>query len=59
VLAVINPSGRVVPPASVLAGLEAMADGVPRRVLRYDGGKRGPALQHLGPLIGPASHARL
>jgi polyhydroxyalkanoate synthase len=59
VLGVTNPPGRVVPPVSVLAGLEAMPSGVPRRVLQHNGGERGPVLQHLGPLIGPAFHARL
>ena len=58
VLAVVNPPGRVVPPGSVLEGLAAMPPDVPRRVLRY-GGERGPALQHLGPLVGPEAHARL
>jgi len=58
VLAVINPFGRVVPPASILGGLAAAPSDVPRRVLQY-GGDRGPALQHLGPLVGPTAHARL
>jgi polyhydroxyalkanoate synthase len=58
VVAVVNPPGRVVPPASVLKGLAAMPAEVPRRVLEY-GGERGPALQHLGPLVGPVAHARL
>jgi len=35
-----------------------MPPDVPRRVLRYEG-ERGPALQHLGPLVGPGAHARL
>ncbi|MBD0271967.1 MAG: hypothetical protein ICV73_08560 [Acetobacteraceae bacterium] len=51
VLAVVNPPGRVVPPASVL---NAMPEDVPRRVLQYDG-ERGPALRHFG----PRAHARL
>jgi len=58
VLAVVNPPGRVVPPASVLDGLASMPREVPRRVLQYEG-ERGPALQHLGPLVGPEAHARL
>ena len=58
VLAVVNPLGGVVPPASVLAGLAAMPPGLARRVLWYEG-EQGPALQHLGPLVGPAAHARL
>ncbi len=58
VLAVVNPPGRVVPPASVLDGLASLPRDAPRRVLRYEG-ERGPALQHLGPLIGPEAHARL
>ena len=58
VLAVDNPAGRVVPPASILDGLARMPPDVPRRVLRYEG-ERGPALQHLGPVVGPEAHARL
>jgi polyhydroxyalkanoate synthase len=58
VLAVVNPPGRVVQPASVLDGLAAMPPDAQRRVLQYEG-ERGPALQHLGPLVGPAAHARL
>src|SRR5918993_1185304 len=58
VLAVDNPVGRVVPPASVLDGLARMPPDVPRRVLSYEG-ERGPALQHLGPLVGPGAHIRL
>ncbi len=58
VLAVTNPPGRVVPPASVLEGLASMPPEAPQRVLEY-GGERGPALQHLGPLVGPEAHARL
>jgi polyhydroxyalkanoate synthase subunit PhaC len=58
VLAVVNPPGRVVPPESVLGGLAAMPAALPRRVLQYVG-EHGPALQHLGPLVGPAAHARL
>ena len=57
VLAVVSPSGRVVPPESTLAPLEARPD-LLLEVLRYEG-DRGPALQHLGPLVGPAAHARL
>jgi len=59
VLAVVNPAGRVVPPASILEGLAAMPTELSRCVLRYNGGERGPALQHLGPLLGPAAHASL
>jgi polyhydroxyalkanoate synthase len=58
VLAVVNPPGRVVPPASTLAGLAAIPQEVPRRVLRYDG-DQGAAVQHLGPLVGPAAHRHL
>ncbi|WP_158295622.1 alpha/beta fold hydrolase [Crenalkalicoccus roseus] len=58
VLALVNPPGLVVPPASMLEGLAAAPAGPPRRVLRYEG-EAGPALQHLGPLVGPAAHARL
>ncbi len=59
VLAVVNPPGRVVPPASILDGLAAIPQAVPQRVLQHDGIERGPALQHLAPLIGQAAHARL
>jgi polyhydroxyalkanoate synthase subunit PhaC len=58
VLAVANPPGRVVPPASILDGLGCVPRDVPRRVLSYEG-ERGPALQHPGPLVGPEAHARL
>jgi polyhydroxyalkanoate synthase len=58
VLAVINPLGRVVPPASILARLAAIPDEVPRRVLRYDG-EQGAAVHHLGPLVGPGAHLHL
>jgi polyhydroxyalkanoate synthase subunit PhaC len=58
VFAIVNPLGGVVPPISVLAGVAAMPADLPRRVLRYEG-DRGPALQHLGPLVGPVAHARL
>ena len=57
VLAVAKPPGRVVPPASILDGLAAMPPDVQRRVLQYEG-ERGPALQHLGPLVGPDAHRR-
>lgn len=59
VLAVVNPSGRVVPPTSILAGIAAMPADLPRRVLCYGQADRGPALQHLGPLVAPAAHATL
>ncbi|GGG28689.1 poly(R)-hydroxyalkanoic acid synthase [Caldovatus sediminis] len=59
VLAVVNPPGRVVPPESILAGLAALPAALPRRVLRHEEAERGAALQHLGPLVGPAAHARL
>ena len=35
-----------------------MPPDAPRRVLSYVG-ERGPALQHLGPLVGPGAHIRL
>jgi polyhydroxyalkanoate synthase subunit PhaC len=58
VLAVVNPPGRVVPPASILEGLKAAPAAQPQCVLRHEV-ERGPALQHLGPLVGPRAHARL
>lgn len=40
VLAVVNPSGRVVPPASVLAGIAAMPADLPRHVWPQRGDPR-------------------
>lgn len=57
VMAVINPVGRVVPPASILAGLAA-APGCSVSVLEYRAA-RGPVLQHLGPLVTPFAHTHL
>lgn len=57
VIAVVNPLGRVVPPDSMLAALQAVPD-LETHVLRYEGG-RGPAIQHLGPLVAPIAHERL
>ena len=57
ILAVVNPLGRVVPPESILAGLDAVPH-LATRVLRYEG-DRGPAIQHLGPLVAPIAHERL
>lgn len=56
-IAVINSVGRVVPPRSVLKGLEA-APNLAVEVVEY-GGDRGPMLQHLGPLVAPIAHERL
>ena len=56
-IAVVNPPGLIVPPASVLAGLAA-APRLQAEVLTYDG-DHGPVLQHLGPLVGRSAHARL
>jgi len=49
VLAVVNPLGGVVPPASMTAGLAAAPD-APATVLEYEG-DRGPMLQHVGPSV--------
>jgi polyhydroxyalkanoate synthase subunit PhaC len=57
VIAVLNPAGRIVPPESILAGLRC-APNVERRVLQYDA-EVGPALQHLGPLVGIRAHRTL
>jgi polyhydroxyalkanoate synthase subunit PhaC len=57
VVAVVNPVGKVVPPVSLLAGLR-VAGCRERLVLRYRA-EAGPAIQHLGPLVGPDAHARL
>jgi polyhydroxyalkanoate synthase len=59
VLAVVNPDGLVVPPASILEGLAALPPGTPQRVLWHEAVERGAGLQHLGPLIGGAAHAHL
>jgi hypothetical protein len=48
----INTVGRIVPPRSILNGLEAAAT-ASFQVLNYNG-DRGPMLQHLGPLVAPA-----
>lgn len=57
VMAVLNPVGRIVPPRSVLEGLEA-AQPISLHCLEY-GGDHGPMLQHLGPLVSPLAHAQL
>jgi polyhydroxyalkanoate synthase subunit PhaC len=57
VIAVINPVGGIVPPRSVLAGLEAVPD-LPYQVLEYQA-DRGPLMQHLGPLVAPFAHEHL
>lgn len=57
VLAVINPHGDVVTPDSCLAALETVAD-ENKRVLCYQA-EAGPALQHVGPLVGPDAHKQL
>ena len=56
-IAVVNPVGRIVPPRSVLDGLEAVP-GLRFKTLEYTGG-RGPMMQHLGPLVAPVAHERL
>jgi polyhydroxyalkanoate synthase len=57
VLAVTNPVGRIVPPRSLMDGLEAVP-ALRFEVLEYEGG-RGPLLQHVGPLVAPVAHAQL
>lgn len=57
VIAVTNPFGRIVPPRSILDGLEAVP-GLSFQVLEFEG-DRGPMLQHVGPLVAPVAHARL
>jgi polyhydroxyalkanoate synthase subunit PhaC len=57
VIAVTNPAGRIVPPRSILDGLEAVPS-LPFEVLEYDA-DRGPMLQHVGPLVAPLAHKRL
>jgi polyhydroxyalkanoate synthase len=57
VMAVINPVGRLVPPRSILLGLEAVPE-LSYQVLEYEG-DCGPMLQHVGPLVSPRAHERL
>jgi len=57
IMAVVNPVGRVVPPRSVLEGLD-VAPNLSVNVLEYEI-DRGPVLQHLGPLVAPLAHERL
>jgi polyhydroxyalkanoate synthase subunit PhaC len=57
VMAVLNPVGRIVPPRSILDGLEA-AQPMSLNFLEY-GGDHGPMLQHLGSLVSPLAHAQL
>ncbi len=57
VMAVVNPVGRVVPPRSMLTGLEAVPN-LSFQVLEYEG-DRGPMMQHLGPLVAPVAHERI
>lgn len=57
VLAVVNPAGGVVPPASVLAAVD-MGKQPSSRILTYQA-VCGPALQHVGPLVAPGAHERL
>lgn len=57
ILAVINPVGYVVPPQSMLTALDRLPPSQ-RHVLRYEGDS-GPAIQHLGPLVGRRAHERL
>lgn len=56
-LCVLDPRCRVVPPATMLAFVEAAAS-TDKTVLRYDGDV-GVSLQHLGPLVGRRAHALL
>jgi polyhydroxyalkanoate synthase subunit PhaC len=57
VLAIVPRESRVVPPGSTL-GLFADLPMRELRVLHYDG-EVGVAVQHVGPLVGPAAHRRL
>jgi poly[(R)-3-hydroxyalkanoate] polymerase subunit PhaC len=57
IMAVVNPVGRVVPPRSILKGLD-VAPNLSVNVLEYEI-DRGPMLQHLGPLVAPLAHERL
>jgi polyhydroxyalkanoate synthase subunit PhaC len=55
VFAIINPLGRIVPPASMLKALDGVPN-LPVELFVYQGGP-GPMLQHLGPLVAPSAHA--
>lgn len=57
VLAVVNPHGDVIPPDSCLAVLDAIPDDNKR--IHYYQEEAGPALQHVGPLVGPDAHKHL
>jgi polyhydroxyalkanoate synthase subunit PhaC len=57
VLAVVNPHGDVVPPDSCLAALDRIPDDNKR--IEYYWEESGPALQHVGPLVGPDAHKHL
>jgi polyhydroxyalkanoate synthase subunit PhaC len=54
VLAVVNNSGQVVPPAAMLAAL-GVVPGLRLRTLYYEGG-HGAALEHVAPLVAPLAH---
>ena len=57
VLAIVNPHGVVVPPASMLCALDQMRYSHVQ-VLSYERGI-GSGLQHLGPMIAPRAHEHL
>ena len=56
-LAIINPIGGVVPPDSLIKGLQS-AQTQPLEMLVYQA-DCGPMLQHLGPLVSPLAHQQL
>lgn len=56
-LAVVNPTDEIAPPASVLPFIQAMPEGNVR-VLEYPG-EIGVGLQHLGILVGRQAYARV
>jgi poly[(R)-3-hydroxyalkanoate] polymerase subunit PhaC len=57
VAALVNPPGRIVPPASILKALAAVP-GLSVEIFVYQE-ERGPMLQHLGPLVAPGAHKLL
>jgi polyhydroxyalkanoate synthase len=57
ILAVVNPHGNVVPPDSCLAALDVVADD--NKCIHYYEAEPGPALQHVGPLVGYKAHQQL
>ncbi len=56
-LAIVNPFGGVVPPDSLIKGLQS-TQAQPFKVLIYES-DCGPVIQHLGPLVSQLAHQQL